>query len=1008
MSDQTENGGLQEALHRIEEARRTGTSELHLAGMALKSVPESIAQLSELRKLNLTHNEITFIPDSVAQLSKLRTLDLRSNQVTDIPESITRLNDLRELDIARNQIHCVPEFIGEFSQLEKLNLYDNHLAVIPDSIGRLKNLRQLDLSYNRIASIPESLTKLHKLERLRLGNNWIETVSESLDQLSQLQRLNLRGNRITAIPKAISRLSELKALSFGSNRISHIPDFIGRLSRLEYLHLSNNLITAIPESITRLSRLQELGLGGNLITRIPASLVQLSQLWQLQLARNRITSIPSSLAQLHRLQYLDISNNQIARLPAQLDLLKDLKALFLHGNPKLGIPSEILGPTSEEVYLNRQKPKPPKIILAYISQMADSRPLNEAKLILVGQGSVGKTSLVKALSTGKFNKKEKNTEGIKISDWECPIGKKEKATVHMWDFGGQEMMHATHRFFLTQRSLYLLVLNRRQGSVDREADYWFRLIRAFGGKDAPVIVVLNKQKLEPFDVNREGWLEKYRGNIKGFVATACEDKKSITQLKRKIVEELEAMESLKAKFPRRWFAIKDAIAQMATEHISFEDYRKICHQYGERDPASQTALAGFLHDLGIALNYGQDPRLRFNYVLKPEWVTQGIYALLHAFVRSKGVFTHAEAETKLTRKNYSAGDMQFLLGLMERFELSFFLGDKQNRVLIPELLDDQQPKDASTFNPSECLNFGYKYPVLTEGLLPRFIARTHHLGHPQTRWKSGVILEDPFSGCRALVRADAAQAEVRVHIDGAREARRELLGIIRYNFDVIHSDYDFKPEALVYPPAAPQKALSVDELEALGRSKTTISVVLADKSVIDQNIAALIDPVTSTPPPLKLFLSYSHKDEKSIDELRKDLSILERNGLILPWYDRALTAGKQWEPSILNELNAAGIVVCQLSREYLFSKNCLTELNAAIERNQAGKAVLAAYVLNDCGWKEFRGLSKIQVLPKDGKPLLDWPDHHKYWRAVIDGIQNAIKKFQAEKESRPSRVGMEN
>src|SRR5437870_5822303 len=71
--------------------------------------------------------------------------------------------------------------------------------------------------------------------------------------------------------------------------------------------------------------------------------------------------------------------------------------------------------------------------------------------------------------------------------------------VHIWDFGGQEMMHATHQFFLTARSLYLLVLNRRPGGINREADYWFRLVRAFGGKDAPVIVVLNKQKDEPFD-----------------------------------------------------------------------------------------------------------------------------------------------------------------------------------------------------------------------------------------------------------------------------------------------------------------------------------------------------------------------------------------------------------------------------------------------------------------------------------------------------------------------------
>ncbi|HJX84567.1 MAG TPA: COR domain-containing protein, partial [Candidatus Angelobacter sp.] len=502
--------------------------------------------------------------------------------------------------------------------------------------------------------------------------------------------------------------------------------------------------------------------------------------------------------------------------------------------------------------------------------------------------------------------------------------------------------------------------------------------------------------------------EKYGGNIKGFVATDCDDKKSITQLKRKIVEELQAMESLKARFPRRWFAIKDALSQMKAEHISFEDYRTLCQKNGESDPASQTSLAGFLHDLGIALNYGlgnrgQDQRLRFNYVLKPEWVTQGIYALLHAFVRKKGVFTRAEAVSELAKKDYSPEDTHFILELMELFELSFPLDDRHNRVLIPELLADQQPKDAASFKPAECLNFGYKYPVLTEGLLPRFIARTHHLGRAETRWKSGVILKDPSTGCSALVRADAAEAEVRVHIDGPQEGRRELLGIIRFNFDVIHSDYEFKPEAQVYPPAAPQKALAVDELEALARSKaTTVSVVLPDKTVIDQDIATLIDPL-ATRPPLKLFLSYSHQDENFINELRKDLKLMQMNGLVYPWHDRNITAGEQWEPSILEELNAADMVICQLSRNYFASDYCIAELKAAIQRKLAGEAELVAYVLTDCGWKEFPGLSKFQLLPTDGKPLSDWNDSNKYWRAVIEGIQKAVKKFQAERKIRPAR-----
>ena len=56
--------------------------------------------------------------------------------------------------------------------------------------------------------------------------------------------------------------------------------------------------------------------------------------------------------------------------------------------------------------------------------------------------------------------------------------------LNIWDFGGQEIMHATHQFFLTQRSLYLLVINGREGGEDADAEYWLKLIESFGGEIA--------------------------------------------------------------------------------------------------------------------------------------------------------------------------------------------------------------------------------------------------------------------------------------------------------------------------------------------------------------------------------------------------------------------------------------------------------------------------------------------------------------------------------------------
>src|SRR5206468_5042659 len=118
-----------------------------------------------------------------------------------------------------------------------------------------------------------------------------------------------------------------------------------------------------------------------------------------------------------------------------------------------------------------------------------SRPLNEAKLILLGRGEVGKTCLVNRLVHDRFVSTTM-TRGVQITPW--PVQSEgETVRLHVWDFGGQEIQHATHQFFLTESSLYLVVLNGRAGAEDEDAEYWLKFVKTFGGS-SPAIVVLNK------------------------------------------------------------------------------------------------------------------------------------------------------------------------------------------------------------------------------------------------------------------------------------------------------------------------------------------------------------------------------------------------------------------------------------------------------------------------------------------------------------------------------------
>lgn len=224
---------------------------------------------------------------------------------------------------------------------------------------------------------------------------------------------------------------------------------------------------------------KRLDLSGVGLTELPKSLSLLTQLQELLLRDDQLMALPESIGQLAQLWVLDLSRNQLTALPESLRKLTALEVLYLYGNDALRLPPEVLGPTHVTLLTTSKRPtKPSEILEYYFRVRVGKRPLNEAKLILVGRGGVGKTSLVNRLLFDRFDKDEKKTEGICISEWKLRLRGSEEIRLNLWDFGGQEIMHATHQFFLSQRSLCLLVLEGRQGAED--AEYWLKLIESFG------------------------------------------------------------------------------------------------------------------------------------------------------------------------------------------------------------------------------------------------------------------------------------------------------------------------------------------------------------------------------------------------------------------------------------------------------------------------------------------------------------------------------------------------
>ena len=216
------------------------------------------------------------------------------------------------------------------------------------------------------------------------------------------------------------------------------------------------------------------------MTSLPPEISELKNLTELDISDNQLTSLPPEISELKNLTELDISDNRLTSLlPEILELRLNIQwkykqessksnTIYLKGNPLENPPLEIVRQGKEESD-------------DFKSLEGENKPLNEVKVLLVGDGGAGKTSLVKRLLGENVDGNEPQTQGINIRRRILKDGERE-IKANFWDFGGQEIMHATHQFFLSKRSLYILVLDGRK---DEKPEYWLKLIENFGG-DSPV------------------------------------------------------------------------------------------------------------------------------------------------------------------------------------------------------------------------------------------------------------------------------------------------------------------------------------------------------------------------------------------------------------------------------------------------------------------------------------------------------------------------------------------
>ena len=700
-------------------------------------------------------------------------------KLTELPDSLWQLTQLTKLDLSKNQLTALPNSLGQLTQLTELDLSNNQLTVLPDSLGQLTPLQKLSFSVNPLNRLPVWIGNLVQLQELEMRQLWLHGLPEELDSLRHLKKLVLTNNHLRKLPQVLRKLKALEQLYIPHNGLESIPPWISELNNLRYIYADGNKLTDLPALFSELSNLRVLFLGdavGNPLKKIPDCIRKLNKLEVLGISKCSLNSLPLWLREIEALQYLYLSENLLSDIPASLAQLEHLEKLYLDGNP--------LNPALQSAYDQGLD-----AVKAYIRSLeGNAEPLYEAKLVLVGEGNVGKTTLLKALK-GKEDaaprEHEPTTHGVEIDihGLRLPHPAKDGVEIQLnaWDFGGQDVYRVTHQFFFSRRSLYLLVWEPRRGVQAGQVEDWLNMIRLRVGDEARVIIVSTHCKTGEriARIDRPVFQQQYGDMIVGFyeVDSLVSDEHTgemvgIAQLKEVIAAEAAKLNHVGMLFNNDWKAARDELVARPEPHISYSTFAETCARHGLSE-IDTTTLAGIMNDLGYIVHYSDDEKLRDDAILKPEWLTKAIGFVLEdrATQESEGILP----DTRLynvwhdhpfkDEQQYDSSLYPFFLRLMEKYDVSYRLPEgkgslvaqhvPQVRPELPWLPEQETPENMRRI--AMVCSMEEDPP----GLVPWMIVRTHDYavekGNHQLHWQKGMFLSSS-----AARRSHAGKARARI------------------------------------------------------------------------------------------------------------------------------------------------------------------------------------------------------------------------------------------------------
>jgi hypothetical protein len=419
--------------------------------------------------------------------------------------------------------------------------------------------------------------------------------------------------------------------------------------------------------------------------------------------------------------------------------------------------------------------------------------LFEAKVLIVGEGGAGKTSLLRRLykPDQPLPLEDETTKGIDIYRQDVSLDSGRTFRLNVWDFGGQQIYHAAHQFFLTKRSLYILVDDTRKDyrSVhDVGFKYWLEVVDALSDH-SPLLIFQNEKGGRSKSIDEAGIKGRFP-NVQGVYPGNLEESRSAVELAKAIEHFAQALPHVGEEVPAKWVSIRASIEEQAKKkpYITQDEYFGIYTQHLDFDRTKALHLSRYLHDLGVFLHFQDDLQLKRTVILQNQWATEAVFRVLDDEVvkAQLGRFTLTDCSRVWASSEYS--DMHpELLALMEKFELCYPQSDTTPKTwLAPQLLSPSIPEELTGWEEPGDLSLSYRYEFLPKGLVSRLMVRMNRcVQRPDLAWVSGVLFEHE----QTQLLATAASTGVEITLRARGPERKALLSVIASDLDALNASF---------------------------------------------------------------------------------------------------------------------------------------------------------------------------------------------------------------------------